>query len=184
MTKLKMVIAGLALPLLMAGGGCDGGSGPGDWLIPATDDHGNARIVTAERAAAYIYEVVYEHASGLEYITIDTLADGYYVIPEHESVEMFFAEFLKKHRDVSYIKDYRDCDNWARRLASDFAFSENPRGVEAQWTIAVIHIPGHALNAVFTDRGLFIFDSLGGPLLIPLDNWPDRGNVTKVSLDI
>jgi len=94
----------------------------------------------------------------------------------------------------TYKEEWRDCDNFARRFrAFPDIFSCGPISAQAavfgiyatmQHPFAGITDGVHALNSVWTDAGVFVFEPQGLDLVYQrLEDWPNRHGISAVLMD-
>lgn len=104
--------------------------------------------------------------------------------------------WLKRfHRDVgyTYTTESRDCDNFARHFRTFPDLFTNHTGAQAavfsiystlKVPFAGIHDGNHALNAIWTDKGVYVFEPQGLNLVFQrLESWPNRKGISHGKLD-
>ena len=123
-------------------------------------------------------------------------ADGRYAQLESESA-IQLAHWLKRalyDLDYTYYADARDCDNFARifRAFPDFFARDDGAqalvfGLYARMDVSFAGVRDgyHALNAAWTDRGVFVFEPQGWESLIFQDirAWPNKPGITSINSD-
>jgi len=106
------------------------------------------------------------------------------------------ALWLKRfHWDVgyTYTAEDRDCDNFARHFRTFPDLFDNQTGAQAcvisiystmQQPFAGIHDGNHALNVIWTDAGVYVFEPQGIDLTFQrLETWPNRTGISHGKLD-
>lgn len=104
--------------------------------------------------------------------------------------------WLKRfNRDTGYTyeTESRDCDNFARRFRAFPDLFDNPAdaqaavfGIYAEMLrpFAGVSDAVHALNAVWTSMGVFVFEPQGIDLTYQrLEDWPNRKGISELLLD-
>jgi len=107
------------------------------------------------------------------------------------------ALWLKRFNEdtgYTYVEEWRDCDNFARRFRA-FPDIFGTAAVSAQVAVFGIYATMqhpfagitdglHALNAVWTDAGVFVFEPQGLDLVYQrLEDWPNRHGISAVLMD-
>lgn len=139
-----------------------------------------------------VLATVQTHAPGAE---LDT-SDGTFTPVSHEWLVAAtrWAWDTKKTLDLAdWRAEVWDCDDFAREFARLANKAAARAGVRAQPLVAVIEVQQgapfgkvpagglHALNAFYSDRGLFVYEPQS-ETLVPLAEYPNRGTIYKVRI--
>lgn len=150
------------------------------WQAPA-----DARTFATGDVALYVAAL----APGAQLITTDAT----FTPVSHEWL-VAAAEWswhFAKARGTSYTPESFDCDKFALGFAFAANLAASDAGVKAQPLVARIHVQqgeafggvgaggGHALNAFFSDRGLFVYEPQSRAL-VPFDQYPNRHAIFRV----
>lgn len=187
---LQLLAVAFAVALLLVfGAGC---ATSGDTVtlrrLPAWVAPANARPITQSE----VFVQVQAHAPGA---TLDT-PDSVFTPVSHAWLEatVKWAWDTKKALSLDgFVAEVWDCDDFAREFARLANKAAARAGVKAQPLVAVIEVRpvaefgripaggAHALNAFYSDRGLFVFEPQT-ETLVPLAEYPNRATIYKVRI--
>ena len=131
----------------------------------------NTRKITYDEMKAFLEDIT--QGQNLNYIS---LADSFYYIPKYEEIMDIFSGIIKFFKDIDYLKDIFDCDNFAYLTSGviGWVFKTNCCGViHGQvnighfWNGIVCYKNGH-LTLIHYDakRGLWKEQEKGQPIQI------------------
>jgi len=134
--------------------------------------------------------------NGFSSVQMQSMADVKYAQLEASSAIETILWLKRFQWDIGYdyVNDARDCDNFAR-LARTFPDLYADRAPEAQAAVFGVYAKMdksfagvsdgyHALNIVWTDKGLFIFEPQGIDLIYQkAENWVNRDGITAIQFD-
>jgi len=174
---------------------------PNPYTSPVITDNGGTLTIVKPPALEFTGKTVtgqqiraWAHANGIN--ATGVYADENYAQLESESAKRL-AHWLKRALNdlgFEYYGDARDCDNYARIFRAFPDFFTDDDGAQAlvfgiyakmEHSFAGVTDGYHALNATWTDKGVFVFEPQGWQQLVYQDirAWPNKGGITSIIAD-
>lgn len=179
--RLLLTVAAILLA------GCQSSNGVTVPRVPAWIHPSDARTFTAAEVRSEIQRLT------SPFTGIDT-SDATFTPVSHVWLEQVlpWSWHFARAAGLAYTSEAFDCDKFALALAFSANVAAGRAGVKAQPLFARIYVTQrvpwggvndgeHALNAVLTDRGIYVIEPQTRAI-VPLADYPNRGSIWRVKI--